>query len=51
MGLRNNIKVIVVLIFSLITQSITVSEAQSQRYWHLERELTQMKRHREGVGW
>jgi len=28
-GLRNNIKVIVVLIFSLITQSITVSEAQS----------------------
>jgi hypothetical protein len=38
-GLRNNIKVIVVLIFSLITQSITVSEAQSPNVigtWNLE---------------
>ena len=38
-GLRNNIKVIVVLIFSLITQSITVSEAQSPNVigtWNVE---------------
>ena len=38
-GLRNNIKVIVVLIFSLIPQSITVIEAQSLNVtgtWNVE---------------
>ena len=38
-GLRNNMRVIVVLIFSLITQSITVSEAQSPNVigtWNVE---------------
>ena len=38
-GLRNNMRVIVVLIFSLITRSITVSEAQSPNVigtWNVE---------------
>ena len=38
-GLRNNMRVIVVFIFSLITQSITVSEAQSPNVigtWNVE---------------
>ena len=38
-GLRNNMRVIVVLIFSLVTRSITVSEAQSPNVigtWNVE---------------
>ena len=38
-GLRNNVRVIVVLIFSLITQSIAVSDAQSPNVigsWNVE---------------
>ena len=38
-GLRNDMRVIVVLIFSLITRSITVSEAQSPNVigtWNVE---------------